>query len=404
MREYGFSELASADLVIDAVYEGGATGKTGDDPINRLLPGAGNQGGFRAAGRGNLKSFVVLYTSGEDRDWPDSIDSSSGRFVYFGDNKRPGHELHETKRGGNVILRNVFGALHASPPARQSVPPFFVFTKRPTEGSSRSVQFMGLAVPGHPTCPSTEDLVAIWRTTCGQRFQNYRAVFSLLDIAVVPRAWLNVLSDPLVRIRNAPPAWRAWVERGSCSLLISQPTTMIRSQDQQTPDSEIKVEILRAVFEHFENDPILFERFAARIYQMQDQRVIIDEITRGVVDGGRDATGRYRLGLVDDPVYAEFALEAKCYRPPIDGHPPNTVGVREVARLISRLRHRQFGVLVTTSVVARQAYQEVREDRHPIVFIAGKDIAEILVASGYASPEQVRNLLNNEFPVSARGR
>jgi hypothetical protein len=46
-----------------------------------------------------------------------------------------------------------------------------------------------------------------------------------------------------------------------------------------------------------------------------DQRVIIDEITRASVDGGRDAVGRYLLGLSDDPVYAEFSLEAKCYRP-----------------------------------------------------------------------------------------
>ncbi len=37
-----------------------------------------------------------------------------------------------------------------------------------------------------------------------------------------------------------------------------------------------------------------------------------------------------------------------------------TVGVADVARLISRLRQRQFGVFVTTSVVARQAYKEVR--------------------------------------------
>ena len=34
------------------------------------------------------------------------------------------------------------------------------------------------------------------------------------------------------------------------------------------------------------------------------------------VDGGRDAVGRYLLGLSDDPVYAEFSLEAKCCRRP----------------------------------------------------------------------------------------
>jgi hypothetical protein len=35
-----------------------------------------------------------------------------------------------------------------------------------------------------------------------------------------------------------------------------------------------------------------------------------------------------------------------------------------ISRLTPRLRHRQFGVLVTTSAIARQGYEEVREDRH----------------------------------------
>ncbi|MDC1207997.1 restriction endonuclease [Litorivicinus sp.] len=132
---------------------------------------------------------------------------------------------------------------------------------------------------------------------------------------------------------------------------------------------------------------------------MHDHRVIVDEITRGVVDGGRDAIGRYLLGLSDDPVYAEFSLEAKCYRPGIDGLVVNRVGVKEVSRLISRIRHRQFGVLVTTSVVHKQAYQEVREDRHPIVFISGRDIAEILIRAGYNTKAAVDQYLQTEFPA-----
>lgn len=131
-----FQVLASFDLVIDAIYEGGSSGSTSDDPISRLLPGSGNQGGFRAAGRGERKSFVVLYTSGEDRDWPDTIDLSTGKFVYYGDNKTPGHELHDTPRRGNRVLREVFGSLHSSPPDRAAIPPFFVFSKYPTRNST----------------------------------------------------------------------------------------------------------------------------------------------------------------------------------------------------------------------------------------------------------------------------
>ena len=148
----------------------------------------------------------------------------------------------------------------------------------------------------------------------------------------------------------------------------------------------------------FRDSPRNFERFAARLFTMHDPRVVVDEITQYAVDGGRDALGRYSLGLSDDPVYVEFSLEAKCYRPPLDGQPPNSVGVKEVSRLISRIRHRQFGVLVTTSTVARQAYEEVRQDRHPIIFICGKDIADILTTRGLNTPAIVKEMLVNEFP------
>jgi len=59
-------------LLIDAVYTGGNAEHSGDDPISKLLKGSGNPGVFRAAGRGEDKVFVVLYTSGEDKDWPDT--------------------------------------------------------------------------------------------------------------------------------------------------------------------------------------------------------------------------------------------------------------------------------------------------------------------------------------------
>ena len=107
----------------------------------------------------------------------------------------------------------------------------------------------------------------------------------------------------------------------------------------------------------------------------------IETITRPSVDGGRDAIGTYRLGAVADRISLDFALEAKCYAP------ENGVGVKELSGLISRLRHREFGILVTTSFLGHQAYQELRSDRHPVIVIAGADIAAILVKAGIGTPE-----------------
>ena len=328
------------------------------------------------------------------------FNTESGQFDYHGDNKTSGHELHDTRRGGNRLLRYVFRLLHSSPPLRAKIPPFFIFQKSPTPNSTRSVQFKGLAVPGAQGVPATADLIAIWKTSQGERFQNYRATFTVLDIPVVERSWISDLMKNIPSA-SAPSAWTEWVTHGRYKALISKSTTVIRSQEEQTPNTPTAIAILETVWTYFKEAPHAFEAFAARIFQMHDSRVIVDQLTRASVDGGRDAVGRYLLGLVDDPVYAEFSLEAKCYSPPINGGIANTVGVKEVSRLISRIRHREFGVLVTTSVVGRQAYEEVRRDGHPIIFFSGKDISNVLIKSGLNTPELVRNFLQAEFPMKS---
>ena len=399
MKVIPFTDVPTSDLFVDAVYEGSSDGQLAGEPISKLLPGSGNMGGFRVSGRGERKNWVVLFTTGEDRDWPDTLDLSTGQFVYYGDNKTPGHELHDTRAGGNKVLRHAFSRLHADHEPRCDIAPFLIFKKLPTATAARSVQFKGLAVPGFQGLSATEDLVAVWKSSYGQRFQNYRSTFTILDIPVVKRAWINDLAAGNFRTANAPKAWIDWLESGRYCPLAAEATTIIRSVERQSPDTALKHRILACVWQYFKDVPIAFEAFAARIYQMTDSRVIVDEITRGTIDGGRDAVGRYLLGLGDDPVYAEFSLEAKCYRPALGGDTPNTVGVKEVSRLISRIRHRQFGVLVTTSIVARQAYQEVREDRHPIIFISGRDIAEILIKNGFNTEGRVEALLKNEFKI-----
>jgi nucleoside-diphosphate-sugar epimerase len=53
--------------------------------------------------------------------------------------------------------------------------------------------------------------------------------------------------------------------------------------------------------------------------------------------------------------------------------------------LISRLRFRQFGIFVTTSYLATQAYKEIREDGHPVVVLAARDIADLLKSKSAAA-------------------
>ena len=113
--------------------------------------------------------------------------------------------------------------------------------------------------------------------------------------------------------------------------------------------------------------------------------------TRAVKDGGRDAIGLYRVGSSPYGLEIEFALEAKRYKP------SSGVGVKATSRLISRIRHRQFGVLVTTSYVQDQAYKEIIEDQHPIIVISGKDIVDILMNSGISTLDLLKEWPDANF-------
>ncbi len=170
-------------------------------------------GGFRIRG-GETKGryeLAVLYTTFADPDWPDELEPSTGRFLYYGDNKTPGCELHDTTKGGNRLLRYAYEKIHVDPPQRGLVPPFFVFSKT---GTGRDVMFHGLAAPGAPNVTEADDLVAAWSTRGRERFQNYRAIFTILGIITISRTWVDALVRGAGDEAEAPKPWREWVESG----------------------------------------------------------------------------------------------------------------------------------------------------------------------------------------------
>ena len=382
-----FDQLASADLVVNRTYRSGTTGGLRDEPLSKLLP-VRNLGGFRPHGRPT--KLVALYTSGEEPDWPDALDPYTGTFLYYGDNRSPGRALHDTL--GNRLLSNVFEWAHADASARAMVPPFLLFDKPGTGG--RDVRFRGLLAPGSDRLSGEEDLVAVWRTTRGERFQNYRARFSVLAVPSVPRTWIEQLIAGEPMGANCPGPWRAWVESRTYAPLLAPPTVIIRSREQQQPTIADKP-LLELIIRHFQGRPHDFEQFAADLWRINEPKVDRIDVTRPWRDGGRDAVGEYLLGPPADPIAVEFALEAKCYAP------ANSVGVRETSRLISRLRYRQFGVLITTSHLDAQAYREIREDGHPVIVLAGRDIIDMLKTRGLDSVAAIRELLVDTYPPRA---
>jgi hypothetical protein len=261
------------------------------------------------------------------------------------------------------------------------IPPILVFSNA---GSWRDVLFRGVAVPGAEGLSQTEDLVAVWRTKGGERFQNYRATFTILDAGVAPRDWLSEIKAGNAVGASCPSAFRAWAAKGVYKPLRAKPSIEIRNRAEQLPADEHKKKLLKQIFDAYANDRFAFEKFASRVARLHLGTVSSLEVTRPYRDGGRDAIGLLRVGDGPSSILIDFALEAKCYGD------NQSVGVKEMSRLISRLRHRQFGVMVTTSYVHYQAYQEIKDDSHPVVIISGGDIVNILVGHGISSTEALK--------------
>ncbi len=388
MQIVPFSEMRFADLRVDAIYQGGRKGNAGDDPLPYLLK-ISNSGGFRYRGSLDRLELLVLTSSLSDPDWPDMLDSETGTFTYYGDNKHPGRGLHETPRKGNELLRRVFDLSHSGPEGRRKVPPILVFANT---GEWRDVTFLGLAVPGTSDLRASEDLVAIWKSSKGKRFQNYRARFSILDVPTMERAWITDLIQGDPHSVNAPEAWMRWIETGQARSLRAARSIEYRTKPEQLPQTANDLAIAECIHSHFSSDPHGFEHCAAALARLLLPDIAAIDVTRPSRDGGRDGVGLLRIGNGAAAIQVDFALEAKCYSL------KNGVGVREMSRLISRLRHRQFGILVTTSYVDLQAYREIKEDQHPIIVLSAADIVELLRNNGYTYPASVEAWLNQNFP------
>ena len=251
--------------------------------------------------------------------------------------------------------------------------------------------FRGLAVPGCQGLNQTEDLVAIWKTMGKERFQNYRATFTILDIPLVKREWINDLVEGKPFSASCPPVWKNWINKFIYTPLRTEKKKKKRSKIQQLPMSRNDNDIIKTIYNYFKGNPVEFERCAIELVRLMDKNIVRCNITRPTRDGGRDAIGEYSIGLEENSINVDFAVEAKLH------DAKNPVGVKELSRLLSRLRYRQFGILVTTSYIGKQAYEEVLNDSHPVILISAVDILKILKDAGINTKSKLRHWLKKNF-------
>lgn len=395
----------NTSLIIDCIYE---NKKPNVDYSCRVLPklmNVQNSGGFRPIGeyKHNFDvKYVVLYSTNEDIYWQDILDEELGLYIYYGDNQQPGRDIYDTKLGGNLILKKSFDLTSSDDiEERKKIPPFFLFEKT----KENDVKFSGLLVPGYKDINQKEWLTAIWaKRNEGGRFQNYKAMFTVLDIssgceankdnASIDLRWLEDLKNGNgYESIYAPIAWKKWISKGVYKPLTVNLDSRIRSKEEQLPNQQNHMNMLNYIHDYFIDKPSYFESFAIAITMLADNNIINCENTRPTKDGGRDGIGEYRImNKLSQSLKTTFAVEAKCY------DVNNSVGVKETSRLISRIRHRQFGVFVTTSFVDKQAYKEIIEDEQPIAILSGIDIIDILLQNQITDIELLKEYLEKYFP------
>jgi len=333
---------------------------------------------------------MVLTSNGSEPDWPDYLNPVDGTYIYFGDNRQPGKSLHDTKAKGNLTLAKTYELAAGGAEQRALCPITLIFE---ATGTGRDMVFRGLAVPGSKHFGPNEALVAVWRNTKGERFQNYRAVFTILNCGEIEGDWIReVFQSRELDLEDdrVPLALKHWIKTGKIHALEAD-SARLRDAIEQRPRTGVPASIVNEIISFCRDDPWLFEPIAAEIWRLGCPAPMEYELTARYRDGGRDAVGYLKIGPNNDVVKIPFALEAKLYSD------SSRVGVKQTSRLISRIRQREFGVLVTTSVVDAQAYREIRNDGHPIVIISGADIADILIQHGISTPEKCREWMMGGF-------
>jgi hypothetical protein len=369
-------------LHIDSSLRNTNNPKKPDDAFGKFFrfsdnKGINNTSGFRpkskSKGSTDIEAcaFCVLVTNFMEVEWPDHIDRETGIFNYFGDKKTEG-DLHITKVGGNRFLRDIFNKLHTG--ERLSIPPILIFENyKSPEGSQ--MRFVGLAAPGAQGLSAYDDLVAVWRVKGTTRFQNYRSVFTILKAAVIDKAWLNDLvsgTNPIDSV-HCPDAWKKWVKTGIYTPLTCTRKREPRGKTNQLPHSTMEVNVLHKVMVTFTDRE--FEFAAVELIQLMDPRFTDFSVTQRVRDGGRDGVGIYKVGHEHHQIHLSAIIEAKLWKEDSD------VGVKPMTRLISRIKHRDIGVFITTSCFSKQVQQELIDDNHPIILVSGGDIARVLIAN-----------------------
>jgi len=242
-------------------------------------------------------------------------------------------------------------------------------------------------------------------------FTNYVYDFAVLSLAdedeVFDWGWINArrradVPDAEAR-KNAPHAWRKWLEGGSSAIPRTRrhvsKLQVIKPKDQMPEPGSRNERTLKEICAFYAARKHRFEglsyAIARRVLSSSGRRFVDGWITPGGSDGGADFIGRLDIGEGFGAVRQIVYGQAKCLAlgSGVDG--------KDIARTVARLKRGWFGAFVTTSYFSEPVQREIIEDEYPILLLSGLAVAEnarlLAEESGFASLRAYLEHLDAEF-------
>jgi hypothetical protein len=318
----------------------------------------------------------------EQSPWRDLIFQEEGRVIYNGDNKSNQTKADKTFGNKKVldILPLYFSNLRSD---RIKAPPILI-TKTVKIGKKTGFRkFIGFGLINEPP-----KLIHQFEKNSDKIFANYQyevTLFSLSEDLIFDWRWIdnrrNISLTHEESLEFAPKSWKDWVKFGSDSIsrnkLKIKAYKTISESEQRTLDYQNQKIINELLNKHYPDptkDGIRFEAMASFITELYfaDKNYNRGWITVGSGDRGVDFVGRLDIGHDSFSNTSIIVLgQSKRYK--------NSISGERLTRVASRMTRGYIGVVITLDTFTKQAQEEIRDDKLPIILINGKKVSELLL-------------------------
>ena len=161
----------------------------------------------------------------------------------------------------NQFLRNIYDRLSKNNfEDRKKITPIFLFESKK---EYKGVQFKGLIVHGNSNYDDKDILTAVWASKeNGDRFQNYKAIFTLLDTkeessnepnkSSIDLRWLDDIKNELCyESVYVQISYKRWVKKGIYTPFETIRLNNVRTKEEQLPSEPQKLKMLKIIHDYF---------------------------------------------------------------------------------------------------------------------------------------------------------